>query len=55
LPDGRKVEAKPFLAPAVNSVSGGNSAIEKRLAEIIFNSSHNIENKIEKIKSNFEL
>ena len=55
LPDGRKIEAKPFLQPAVNSVSGGNKAIQKQLAEIIFNASHSIDNKFEKIETNFEL
>lgn len=55
MPDGSKVDAKPFLQPAVNSVSGGIEAIQKKLAEIIYNASHKIENTDEVFKMDWEL
>jgi hypothetical protein len=55
LPDGTKVEAKPFLRPAVNLISGGNEAIQKKLAEIIFNTVKGVENTVETFKMDWEL
>ena len=53
-PDGKKIKGKPFLMPAVNSVSGGSKAIERKLYQVIENASKGIENKFEDFKMEFK-
>lgn len=53
-PDGKKIEAKPFLQPAVNSVTGGSKEIERKLFQIIENASKDIPNDFEDFKVEFE-
>ena len=53
LPDGKKVEAKPFLMPAVNSTSGGDRGIQQSLDKIVANAKSGIPNKFETIKMDF--
>jgi hypothetical protein len=53
-PDGKKIEAKPFLQPAVNSVTGGSKEIERKLYQIIENASKDIPNDFEDFKVEFE-
>lgn len=53
-PDGKKIEAKPFLQPAVNSVTGGTKAIERKLYDVIANASNGIDNKFEDFKMEFK-
>ena len=52
-PDGKKIEGKPFLMPAVNSVTGGSKEIERKLFQIIENASKDIPNDFEDFKMDF--
>lgn len=53
LPDGTKIEGKPFLMSAVNSVGGGDEAIQQSLDKLVANAKSGVPNNIETIKMDF--